>query len=517
MTISKKRSEESTNVFNIDQNDTIETKDLTEESETIEAGLIEDLQKKLSSKGEGGFFKSLLKSRRRIDTRSENKYRGNIVYEIDMCLLNDQDEVTVRIPAELRLEQAENNKINMYLKLPDKNYSQNKTLNDVDTSADTYRNMDNSKEKVGVYCWRLFNDLEYSKDDDFLKQFAVLKDNPDEAKFDVKNIKTITFLAPDPETGEEKEFKFKAIVEAVNKERTKVNISFIYPNPESLDDPESEWWENEDEYTNVNNTDDAILDKIVNFCEKKYGPSPTDWFPQKLTASQDVGEKHISSTKTMRIELQKVESSEGYDIELSAINATYNPVEAMEDVNAILDKIDIDRDFNKDTDIVVYDISVDDDELECNLVEEAYEEQADYVKCSIDNILNCEYVLYLNSKHMNYTACGKDMDKIQSSADNYSWRSQSQIDILSKLLVEYNLEPISPMIRIQGLDSNSSYTNDKTYLEDFKSKVSEDINCLIAALTLYSCNLPEDVQPMIEEFIRGWNYELNYCLQRSGL
>ena len=517
MTISKKRSEESTSVSNIDQNNILETTDVTEESETIEAGLIEDLQKKLSSKGESGFFKGLLKSRRRIDTKSENKYRGNIVYEIDMCLLNDEDEVTVRVPAELRLEQAEDNKINMYLKLPDKNYSQTKTLNDVDTSGDDYQNIPNSKEQVGIKCWKLFNGLEYSKDDDFLKQFAVVKDNPDEMKFDDKNIKTITFLAPDPETGEEKEFKFKAVVEAMNKERTKVNISFIYPNPESLDDPESEWWENEDEYTNVDNTEDKIFDCIENFCDKKYDRPPEDWSPRKLTASTSVESKFISSTKTMRIELQKVESSDGYDIELSAINATYDPVEAMEDVNLILDQIDVDKDFNDDTDIIVYDISADDDELECNLVEDTIEDKNDYIKCSIDSILNCEYVLYLNSKHMSYTACGKDMDRIQCNADNYSWRAQSQIDILSKLLVEYNLDPISPIMRIQGLDSSYCYTSDKTYSEDFRMKVSEDITCLITALNLYRCNLPEDVQPMIEEFIRGWNYELNYCLQRSGL
>lgn len=526
MTISKKRSQE-VEVNNVDQNDILEAENI-DQSETVEAGLIDDLKNKLSGKSEGGFFKSLLQSRRRIDTKSENKYKGNIVYEIDMCLLDDEGEVTVRVPAELRLEQATattidedgdevtspTGNINMYLKLPDRNYSENKELNDVDTSGDDYRDIPNSKEQVGIKCWRLFNELEYSKDDDFLKQFATEKVNPDEVDFDSKQVKTITFLNPDPETGEEKEYKFKAIVEVANIERTKVNISFIYPKPSSVDDPESKWLENEDEYTDVSNTDDRIFDCIENFCSKKYDVSPEDWSPNTLTASQHNKNESIMSTKTMRIQLQKVESSDGSAIELTAINATYNPIEAMEDVNLILDEIDLDEDFPDGTDTVVYDVSTNDDEVEFNVVENTSDEENDYIECSIDNILNCEYILYLNAKHMSYTACGKEMNIIQNSVDSYSWRAQEQIDILNKLLVEYEICPINPVLRIQGLDPNHCYSNDKTYLEDFISKITEDITCLVTALNLYICNLPESVQPMIEEFIRGWNYELNYYISR---
>lgn len=528
MTIAKKRSQEA-EVTNVDQNDILEAENI-DQSETVEAGLIDDLKNKLSGKGEGGFFKSLLQSRRRIDTKSENKYKGNIVYEIDMCLLDDEGEVTVRVPAELRLEQATSTttdedgdevisptgNINMYLKLPDKNYSENKELNDVDTSGENYQNIPNSKEQVGIKCWKLFNELEYSKDDDFLKQFATEKVNPDEADFDSRNVKTITFESEDPETGEEKEFQFKAIVEVVNKERTKVNISFVYPNPQSLDDSESNWWENEDQYTNIDNDESKIEDRIVQFCEEKYGVSPSTW-TKPLTASQSLKFESIMSTKTMRIQLQKVESSDGSAIELTAINATYNPIEAMEDVNLILEEIDLDKDFPNGTDVVVYDVSTNDDEVEYNIVENTSDEENDYIECSIDNILNCEYILYLNAKHMSYTACGKEMNIIQNSVDSYSWRAQEQIDILNKLLVEYEICPINPVLRIQGLDPNHCYSNDKTYLEDFINKVTEDITCLITALNLYICNLPESVQPLIEEFIRGWSYELNYTLKRYTL
>ena len=477
----------------------------------IEGSIIDDLKRKFSSSGLSKFFSDLLKSDRRIDTtRSEKTADGDLVYYLNLVFLQDGDPAT-SVPAVLRvsrLSEDDTSKVNMYLKLPAENYSESKQMVDVDTTE--YQNMDNSKEQIGKACWKLFDSLDYTKDDSFLSQF-ITEDLEDKLDFSTKNSdKYVTFIHV-TESGEEQEIV--VYVDITPTEDGKVNIGFRYPDKNNLSN--KKLLSVKDKYTNVENSQEAILQKCRNFINSEYGVDAiSDWSPEQLTASEDIT---TNSNKKIIMCVEKIPVDTGYDIYLKNIKASYDATEVLQDLDNILTEEFTDS--IEESIPSTYDMVVTDDSYCCNLLNDSFvdDNSVDYIESSCNAILNAAWTFYCNCLQIKYTACGRDLNTIRNTVDSFSWMLQSQIDRITSMMVEFDLEVINTLVRLQTLNTDRCYIYQDTDFESFYSTVHEDLTSYLSTLELYCCNLPPIYYEEVQNWIRSWNNEIKYTLERMSM
>ncbi len=319
------------------------------------------------------------------------------------------------------------------------------------------------------------------------------------------------------DNGEDIEVEFYVNGKPADEKKEYVDLSFKYPDP---DDPTSKnYLEEIDAFKKTKNTQDNIVEKCQKFIKDKYDVDTLELLPEDLTANHS-----IVSTKSMKLTLQKIQSTIGYDIELQHIQASYLPSDVLADVNTLV----ADDSFVDEIPFegpVTYDIVVTDNDIAISdsIVEDFDQYALECKQNSYDNILSAAWLWYLDAKACMYTACGCQLDVIQRYASQYSWQANDIIDVVSKMGLELGeglefLHPISIVTKLayRGALDRPGCTQ-LTYWDEFIEKMKDDIQVLIDTLELYSCNLEKDKEIQLQNYIRMLNYELNYNLARSTM
>ena len=334
----------------------------------------------------------------------------------------------------------------------------------------------------------------------------------------------MTFIYQPTEEDEKKEFVFYVNGLPTDEDKKYVDLSFKYPDLKA--DPSGKTMKEEmDRYKNVPNTNEEILKRIQYTLDQAVGVDTLEDVPENLTSAEESSTSvvDIDSCKLLNFTVNKVSAATrvGYKLQFSNICANYSPSDIKADINSIAGDADFVNDLKSghptsfgvlvtDDD---YNIEEFDEQSLQNLQDSAI--QLEYIDIAYNNILDQAYKLYCDSKFFCYTACGSDREKIMSFSDNFSWKLQNIIDTMSRRLVEHKLFLENPFGQIRRSTNPTIYNNQNPKWEDFETVMCQDIQELVLVMTLYSSNLPKDEEAEVLEWIRSWNSELNYNLQRS--
>lgn len=323
---------------------------------------------------------------------------------------------------------------------------------------------------------------------------------------------------------------FPGVMELIPKEdRTKVSAIFVFPVAPDWKMPDS--WETEDAIELPNSKEkiqqsfwNSFYDKMKAHSEEekksffeKFGVEDNNTTKDEDTIFDDEGENgidmHANSSKKLRFTMQKIESHEGFDFNLTNIFASYEPTNALADINVLLE----DPSFVSDIPVeqnICYDISVADDGYEVTEISEAAKFINECRAIGYGAILDAAYKFYFDCKQCEVVAAGIERDQIQNYCCNYKWRIEEIIDSASKMVVEDNLLLIHPITRISNLGYCGFVDNQINWVA-FTNILKDDIANLISAITLYQANFSEDKQKTMEGWLRSWNIELNYNLSQA--
>lgn len=257
---------------------------------------------------------------------------------------------------------------------------------------------------------------------------------------------------------------------------------------------------------------------------EKYSVNP-DSFSEELeesvdeTAGEQSSNPNANSSHRMQITLKKVQADTGFDIHLQYVNASYDATEALADVNALVD----DDDFLEIVPLeeeVSYSVVSDDESLDIDKMSD-YDLDEYYRICKTVGyaaILDAAYQLFLDNQFMGYSAAGPMMNEIQNYVCNYGWRVQEIIDSVSKMMLAEQLGLEHPARRIRRFDDSVLQPDFiPVFWKDYCIKMMGDIQHLVDALRLYSCNFSEDIQQTMQNWIRSWCHEIDYVLFRGEL
>ena len=490
------------------------------------------------SRSKSGLLKSLIdlvKDERRIETVNAVKdSSGNLVYTLKMILLED-GEPKVQFPAVATISQSTpgvNDKINLNLKLPSKNYGEDQKMEDADTSS--YQGVANSRSAIEQACWSCFEKFGYDMEK-FSQWFGA---DEDKFNFDVKGknvdkyIHKMSFIyTTDAGDETEVEFRMAAIPEQDSKET--VSISFEYPNPATMKSDDLLAANNK--YTGIPNKQDKIIRKVQDFLRSTYNVDSIEQMPESVVASSDVDYDSdsviqefttkggpVDPMKNMKLSFQKVKSSTGYDIRLTSIMANYDPQAALVDLDLIVKDNEFVKSLPVDS-IASYEVQVDDDSLDIKPIETEEESLEEYyLNCrsaGLNAILDAAYILFLDNQFMSYSAAGPMMSEIQNYACNYGWKVQEIIDSASKMMLAEHLDHLeNPARRIRRIDDSLLQPDFlPVFWKDYCIEMTRDIQRLVDAIRLYACNFSEDIQQTMQNWIRSWCYEIDYVLFRGEM
>lgn len=499
-------------------------------------GLLNQLGLSSRRSGLSGYLSDVFKSDRKIETVDASKDKdGNLVYNLKMTLLDD-GEPKVQFPAVATISQSTpgvNDKINLSLKLPSKNYGEDRKLEPVDTTA--YQGVPNSKRDIERACWSCFDKVGY--DQEKFAQWFGADNNMFDFSSGNKNIDRyihkMSFIYTDDEGNEsEVEFRMAAIPDQDSKET--VTISFEYPNPKTMNPKDLLAANNK--YKGIPNKQDKIIQKVQDFLKATYNIDSIEQMPESVVASADIDESQdtesetpeleevtkepegVDPMKNMTLSFQKVKASTRYDLHLRNITANYDPSQALEDLNLLIQNDEFAESIPVD-DIVVYDVTVSDDALDTEVAEMNESAEAEYIRsCQINGfnaILDAAYALHFDATYMGYLAAGANMSEIKSMAGTYNWRTQELIDNVSILMVESNFELRHPIMRMKDIDPTNLHAGCAcNSLDQFTTQAIKDVQALINAIELYVCNYSEDIQNQMQQWLRSWKHEEDYNLYR---
>lgn len=327
----------------------------------------------------------------------------------------------------------------------------------------------------------------------------------------------LTFMYKPEGADEDIEVEFYVNGKPTDSSKEYVDLSFMYPDFKA--DSSGQTIKKElNKYTNVPNKSSDIVRKCQQLIDEVFDVDIIEDMPDDLAISSIV----TSSDKVLKFTLTKQKSSvvgSDYKIKLNNIFANYSTPDVLADINAIASDNDFIDQLTYDIP-TMYGVAILDDGYDVEPISELDDAQFvdEYRSIAYEAILNQAYKFYYDCKYLEYTACGRDMSKIQMYTETYVWRLQEIIDIISKLIVSNKFKLSHPIERIKNdsciPETLESYS-DLNYWYNFIECMKKDTQDFLDVLTLYASNVSPETESMIQEWIRTWAYELNYVLTRS--
>lgn len=349
----------------------------------------------------------------------------------------------------------------------------------------------------------------------------VLNDGKSRRNSDGSITHKMTFMYQPTEEDPKKEFIFYVNGKPSGENNDLVDLSFKYPDLEN--DPSGTKMKEEiDRYTDVPNKSSEIMKRCQWVLDEAIGVDTIESFPENLEASfnPDSNSLNIDDCRILNFTVKKVSATAGYKLKFSNIYANYSPLSVKDDIDKISGDVEFIDSLNMNTPtqfgVLVTDDDYNLDVLNDVAVSEIDNEHAEYIDIAFNSILDQAYKLLFDAKFFSYVACGTDRDKIISLADSYTWRIESLIDSISKLIVEHKVFLDNPFSQIRRSSVPTIYNNQYPKWDDFETVLCQDIQELVSVMTLFSSNFDKSEESQILEWIRSWTSEMNYNLYRSS-
>ena len=284
---------------------------------------------------------------------------------------------------------------------------------------------------------------------------------------------TVTVYTGDADNKKKHQFKVKVI--PLEKKKDKVELHFKHPNGSKI--------------TKVVKDDKRAYDKAFQSVAK-------EWFGiDSIEDAIDQTGKSLFESKQMNVTLKKIQCSDNEEsIDLVAINCSYNPVEALDTLNLVLD----DDAFVQALSDEPSSFHICEDSDEFIDVEECDSFEID-ASSQLICILRSACKLICDALYFSWVTTGDDLYDLNSICDAIRYDIQYQMDSFAKhaFLEGYTIP--HPNELFDGTDTDSEgYTIDKRFAF---TKLIEDANAYACAMDLYCCNMPEYIHKMCSDYI----------------
>lgn len=216
----------------------------------------------------------------------------------------------------------------------------------------------------------------------------------------------------------------------------------------------------------------------------------------------------VPASRTLNVTLQRVCSATEDSINLVRVYGNYSEQEMQSNIEALLDNEDMLAQITEEP--VSFEVTDDGDELDVNPVEMS---ETACISVSLTNILSCAFKTLHNLQAIHWNAKGDKFEEIHRGSDSCIWNVRSQIDTLAELCVELTGSVPHPALLCStdsSLNTQSGFEGQEA-LQMIHSDMSEYIYCL----EFYLPNFKDDVQNMMNMWIRDMRHMMDYQLGRS--
>ena len=217
----------------------------------------------------------------------------------------------------------------------------------------------------------------------------------------------------------------------------------------------------------------------------------------------------VKNSRTLKATLQRVcGGTEGDTLNLLRVCGSYNPEEMSADLEAVLESPDVTDIIGEEpVSLSIVDTGDDFEVNECNLSD------AECLSQACTTILTCAYHCLHDLQAIHWNAKGDKFDEIHRSSDNFIWSVRNKIDQVAELAVQLTGHVAHPAVLIgcvdSSLDTRSGFEGDKAL-----KMIYDEIMTFKCCLELHICNFTDDVQNMMNMWIREYSHEADYLLNR---
>lgn len=237
-----------------------------------------------------------------------------------------------------------------------------------------------------------------------------------------------------------------------------------------------------------------VTKKRVN--KNKIDDVVTDYMDQEgLGTNEGKIYDDADASKKLQVSLKKVNCSTGTEIHLTAINANYNIIEAMTDLNAVL----ADDEF-------VDTLSEEDQSFEIVEVTDADEYDVEPMDGQINTDSSYEELLRAAVECKNDLQCvawgakGIDMESLKRAAGEYIWSIDCAIELFANLMIQYTGRVPHLSQLCSGYSSQVDMSEGLEYSEGLQVIKNSIDNCIDVFEALY-VNLEHDVQKRVDDIL----------------
>ena len=214
-------------------------------------------------------------------------------------------------------------------------------------------------------------------------------------------------------------------------------------------------------------------------------------------------QSNAGASKLVDIKLQKITGST--DIDLMAIKANFNPGEALTAVDDVLSSPDFIELITETPQS--YEVLVDDAGYDVNPC-------TDLIVEPNENLtqLFIQAIQFSRNLHMiHWLAIGNDMEKLHIKAEELYIELDEEIDLLAELIVEKT----GTVIDINMIETwDTVGTQDRTFQQGIEC-IKQYAQSFIDYIDITYPNQPSDVQSILDDWLRYWNKQINYFINRE--
>lgn len=227
-------------------------------------------------------------------------------------------------------------------------------------------------------------------------------------------------------------------------------------------------------------------------------------------------EGEVNSSKKVKVTLKRVTSGTEDTIHLTAINANYNIVLAMDAVDEVLEDEEFTDQIGEDP--VSFEITESEDGEAYN-VDEINNEDVD-ASVAYEELFRTALHIYHDLQAIHWGAKGLRMWELHNYSENLIWTYRSRIDTLAELMVERTGKIPHPSMYCCSQQSDEDSNISERLVEGFTFEegmkyIRDEVHNWIDALEGYYVNLDRDIQGMVDEWIRSDKHEADYLLDRQ--
>lgn len=252
--------------------------------------------------------------------------------------------------------------------------------------------------------------------------------------------------------------------------------------------------EHEKVFKGVQFSDEALKETIADYLKTDLpgtDGSTADWFGSDHIEDENVHlQRNANSSRKLNVTLQKIDAGTHSDIQLVSITSNYEPLQVLSDIDAVLDSEEFVDELSSDP--TSYEILSEPDSEDLTV-----EPCENFMSCDLEckcawTIIQSALICKYNADFIYYNIEGP---KVSIRENLQSWVYDDIIRCLSEYCVSTPNKFVPNMITILSDPAVYPFVLTETSEKNsYLSMLYQNVQGLIAALELYSCNFPNYIQ-----------------------